>query len=290
MDAPAAAGAAAHEDLATTLPAPLRRLLVDGAPPSTVPTEALRAALRLDDSSAGSGAPGLSLRSLRMLKMLQGLPPEAPTAAVDPPLLTLPGALDARACAALRAAVDASLEGGGGGERGEGAAELAELRDHLLARSFSSSLTLDRDGLERIAGAAAVAALWRLPAAVARAAAAVGAAPAAEEPLGGGRGFEGDVEVIVRRYVPGARPWVPFHYDRAACTVNVALSDDEAHGGGVLLAYTAARGAWAVGRREGDGTAHGPCLLHAVTRVTAGARYSLVLFFGPRRGGAGGGG
>ena len=44
------------------------------------------------------------------------------------------------------------------------------------------------------------------------------------------------VDAIVRRFSRGTRPLLNFHYDAAAVTVNVALSDDADHAGGRLLA------------------------------------------------------
>lgn len=65
-------------------------------------------------------------------------------------------------------------------------------------------------------------------------------------------------------------------------TVNVALSDGSAHGGGTLLAvYDGALRA--VSRREGEATVHPSNVLHAVSRLTAGVRYSLIMFFHRRR-------
>jgi hypothetical protein len=34
-----------------------------------------------------------------------------------------------------------------------------------------------------------------------------------------------------------------------------------------------------IGRSEGDATVHSATLLHAVTRMRGGVRYSLILFF-----------
>jgi len=86
------------------------------------------------------------------------------------------------------------------------------------------------------------------------------------------------VEAFVRRYTKGTRPWNVFHKDRAAVTVNVALGDDLAHGGGRLLAVF--DGALQeIVRQEGEATIHPSSLLHAVTSMTWGVRYSLILFF-----------
>ena len=55
----------------------------------------------------------------------------------------------------------------------------------------------------------------------------------------------------MRRYTPATRPWHPFHQDRAAVTVNVALSDEADHGGGHLLGLFA-DGARRFERAEGQ--------------------------------------
>ena len=94
-------------------------------------------------------------------------------------------------------------------------------------------------------------------------------------------------EIFVRRYSGGTRPWNPFHNDRAALTVNVALSDDRAHGGGKLLAILDGEVRTIV-RAEGEATVHDSRLLHAVTRVSHGVRYSLIIFFGKKAVGAAG--
>ena len=74
------------------------------------------------------------------------------------------------------------------------------------------------------------------------------------------------------------RPWTTFHTDSAAVTVNVALADDDSHGGGTLLAVFDG-GLRAVARSEGEATVHPSTVLHAVSRLTTGVRYSLIMFF-----------
>lgn len=226
--------------------------------------------------------------------MLHGLPLELSVHTEETPyVLRLPSALDCGACAALRAAVDAHLDSKGG-SCGRPSAGTDEIRDHMLAQSFASQLVLDRAGLEALIGPRDTASLWRLPAHV-RARrdpssrtradkATVQAAAAEADGNPNAPEFVGQVEITVRRYAPGARPWVPFHHDRAACTVNVALADDMRHSGGRLLAYISGNGVSIVERAEGEVTAHGPELMHAVTRLVEGSRYSLILFFGPRQG------
>ena len=87
---------------------------------------------------------------------------------------------------------------------------------------------------------------------------------------------------VARRYTPDRRPWIPFHNDRASASVNVALLADERHQGGHLLAvYDGA--IHRLQRGEGEATTHGPQVLHAVTQIESGVRYSLILFFRPQR-------
>jgi hypothetical protein len=298
---------AEDEELASGLPPALRRLLVDGEPPSAVSAADLAAALSLPPPPPAAA----SLRSLRMLRILRGLPPELEPEADDIPAVVLrdAGVLSPAACAALRAAVDAHLDSNPGCAA---EAPTAQARQHLLASAFSSQLVLDRPALERIIGAPAVQRLWRLPAALlAGHTAATGCAAADSDaagclapavtahPLAGPpplapsardcndalSPFEGEVEISIRRYSPDARPWVPFHHDRCTATVNVALSADRSHAGGRLLGYERRGGAWQVEREEGEATAHGPGLMHAVSRLQSGRRYALILFFGPRGGG-----
>jgi len=86
------------------------------------------------------------------------------------------------------------------------------------------------------------------------------------------------VEAFIRRYSIDTRPWNGFHKDSAAVTVNVALADDVAHGGGRLLAVFDGA-VQHILRHEGEATVHTSTLLHAVTSMTWGVRYSLILFF-----------
>ena len=85
-------------------------------------------------------------------------------------------------------------------------------------------------------------------------------------------------DIAIRRYSLASRPWIPFHMDHAAVTVNIAISDDKAHGGGRLIVVHDNQ-IQVVSRAEGDATVHNSRLLHAVTSMLGGVRYSLVLFF-----------
>jgi hypothetical protein len=90
----------------------------------------------------------------------------------------------------------------------------------------------------------------------------------------------GSVKVLLRRYSAETRPWIPFHNDSARVTCNICLVDDAVKGG--KLVAVCGGEVLHLGRTAGDATIHSSSLLHAVTRVASGIRYSLVLFFGHR--------
>lgn len=85
--------------------------------------------------------------------------------------------------------------------------------------------------------------------------------------------------IFVRKYSAHTRPWLGFHTDRAELTVNVALSDDDAHAGGSLLAVVGNE-VRKIERTQGAATIHSSMLVHAVTRMQSHTRYSLIIFFG----------
>ena len=87
-------------------------------------------------------------------------------------------------------------------------------------------------------------------------------------------------EAFVRRYTLDTRPWNPFHTDRYEITCNVELSAGgaESYSGGVLLGLYDGE-VRRITREEGEATLHSSKLLHAVTKMTSGKRYSLILFF-----------
>jgi predicted 2-oxoglutarate/Fe(II)-dependent dioxygenase YbiX len=86
-------------------------------------------------------------------------------------------------------------------------------------------------------------------------------------------------DIFVRKYSPSSRPFCGFHHDRSTITVNIALSDDALHSGGRLLAVMDGRVQRCDQRLEGTASVHASTLLHAVTRITHGTRYSLILFY-----------
>jgi predicted 2-oxoglutarate/Fe(II)-dependent dioxygenase YbiX len=86
--------------------------------------------------------------------------------------------------------------------------------------------------------------------------------------------------IFVRRYSPATRPWMDFHSDRASITLNIALNAESEHTGGRLLAVEREAVRFCQ-RTEGTATVHSSRLLHAVSRMTGGVRYSLILFYRP---------
>lgn len=86
------------------------------------------------------------------------------------------------------------------------------------------------------------------------------------------------VGIFIRMYQRGTRPWMPFHRDGNQWTVNVALNDDDEYVGGRLLALHN-RELQVLERQEGDATCHQGSIFHAVSAITEGTRYSMILFF-----------
>ena len=88
------------------------------------------------------------------------------------------------------------------------------------------------------------------------------------------------VGIFVRVYERSlhGRPWMPFHSDGNSFTVNVALNDDTDYQGGTLLALTGGK-LCAIHRQQGDATCHKGSVYHAVSAMTSGRRYSMILFF-----------
>jgi tetratricopeptide (TPR) repeat protein len=164
------------------------------------------------------------------------------------------GVLTPRACARLRLAVDASLcHSCFSSDSIDGAPDYQR--------------NLSREELEELVGAADTEALMRLP----------GEFTSGVQGEGEHQG-NSTFGCFIRRYTRGTRPWIPFHCDSASITVNVALNDDADFEGGTLLGVHDGAVA-AIVREEGEATVHPSTLLHAVTAMTAGARYSLILFF-----------
>lgn len=86
------------------------------------------------------------------------------------------------------------------------------------------------------------------------------------------------VSLFLRMFSPDTRPYITFHSDVAAWTVNVPLDDDDDDIGGRLLMLVG--GALHAERRaEGVGLSHPSELIHGVSRVKAGERWSLIALF-----------
>lgn len=73
------------------------------------------------------------------------------------------------------------------------------------------------------------------------------------------------------------------HAVRRILTANVSLADDSAHRGGRLLALFD-RAVHTIERSEGEATVHPGSLLHGVSRMQEGVRYSLIIFYGTKEG------
>ena len=243
--------------LAEALPPPVRALLVENAPPSSVPFRALLESLGLEEQYKEHTYS--DLRSLRLLRLARGLPAEPPrTHATSEDVLRRKGALSSFACLALRRLVDDDAKRSVAADSVDGAP------DHQVDLSGSGALA-------ELVGAAEASRLWELAAAFRRQCEGIcddDDKDAAEEPS----------ELFVRRYTPESRPWIPFHCDRARCTVNVSLGDDAAHVGGRLLALVDGA-ATEILRSEGEATVHSSRLCHAVSRMREGTRHSLIAFF-----------
>ena len=156
-------------------------------------------------------------------------------------------ALSAASCAALRDHCDAQM-----------ASQMALDNTDRLP-DFQVNVDFDRD-LPGILGAADVAALRALPC----------------DAFGADADDFYRVGCFLRRYAADERPFMKWHVDGNAFTANVALS--EGHAGGELVAAYGGR-CRAVPRRLGAATTHRGGLCHGVAPLTAGLRYSLILFF-----------
>ena len=180
-------------------------------------------------------------------------------------LLSVKGAIDAAGCETLRRAVDAT--------RSVVLDSVDQMPEHQL--------DLSRDELEGYLGTSTVAKLWRLPRRLAsQRESGVPGETSDEPPANRWANPEPQYRVVlfVRRYCRETRPMINFHRDTCAVTVNVALAADEAHTGGRLLAILD-DGLHEIRREEGEATVHPSDVLHAVTAVREGVRYSLLLFF-----------
>jgi hypothetical protein len=233
--------------IAHAMPPAVRELLVYNIDPATVDSHRLLVALGQDGSAhEWAGRTGAEI-------------------------ISVPGALVPTQCAALRASVDAATM------------ELTDSVDEQL----EYQCTLSIDDLEALIGIAAIEWLSALATAcykrntlpmspeaeaAARAAGIICTSPVLpDEPH----------YIFIRRYSATTRPWTAFHYDRASLTLNVSLTDEADHTGGRLLAILQGS-VRSCERREGTATLHMSTLMHGVTRMTSGERYSLILFYRPK--------
>ena len=167
-------------------------------------------------------------------------------------LLRRPSVIGPAGCAALRAAVDA--------ERNVTRDSVDEQAQHQL------NIRIGR--LTELIGREDVKSVWRLADEL--------LAMQQPEPSAAPCGYV--VDMFVRRYTRETRPWIPFHHDTSNVTLNVALSPDGAHEGGRLHAILEGRHR-AISRQEGEATVHGDDVVHGVSAMRSGVRYSLILFF-----------
>ena len=182
----------------------------------------------------------------------------------------MPALLDARACAALRRALD-----GGFSTKRDSVDGLADYQ--LDLRSLAE--------LEALVGGEAMQRLQQLPTAfcadVRRAAAMqAGVSRPDDAPVTTSPASLRIHQVFARRYTSSGRPWFGFHRDTGPLTVNVALASDAWHEGGRLLGLYGGR-VQLIERDEGEATVHPSTLLHGVNRMTGGVRYSLIVFYRP---------
>ncbi len=254
-DGAARAHSAAWADRMRRMPPLVRRLLVDGDDPASVPAVGL-----LLEQAVYRGAID-TLTKWRGARSALDLPASAA-------VLAVPAALSGEACAALRRAVDTY------------GTVSTDSVDGLPNRD----LALNTEQLAAIVGADQTRGLLELPGRFHRISAAptLTGEPAEENGHRPGLPPIRPVGFFARRYSAHSarddQPLTSFHMDSAALTVNVALTDDAAIAGGRLLGVYGGA-VHAIERREGDATVHSSSLLHAVSAVDNGVRFSLIMFF-----------
>ena len=210
------------------------------------------------------GQPGTDLGAL-----CEGLGHQPPQeSALD--VLRLSQVINAKECAALRAAVDANQS----------------CLPDSVDKMPEHQLDLSQPELASLIGMDAMARLWLLPKRLF-------SQRASGIPNGSSDSSDSDepmgpswihpepkyrAEIFIRRYSNDTRPWIGFHRDACAVTVNVSLGNDEDHEGGRLLVVLD-EGVQVLVRGMGDVTVHPSCVLHAVSAMKSGTRYSLLIFF-----------
>lgn len=182
-----------------------------------------------------------------------------------------PRMISLEGCAALRGAVDADRD----------------VSRDSVDRMAQHQLNIKVERLIELIGRAETEALWRLADEVLeiQRAEATERADASGQPMTAATaevteaadgGFY--VDLFIRRYTRDTRPWIAFHHDVSNVTINVALSDDMGHEGGRLHVILDGRHT-TIGRTEGEATAHTDDVMHAVSAMRSGVRYSLIMFF-----------
>ena len=159
----------------------------------------------------------------------------------------IPGALTASACAKLRKVVD----------------ERRQLDKDTVDLAPTHQLNLGINELTKLIGEEEAERVYSLPGGL------LGDAYLRED-------FR--LEIMLRRYSRDTRPWIQFHCDKAAITANIALHADRLHEGGRLICVMDGE-LESVERDEGEATVHASSLLHAVSAMKFGVRYSLIVFF-----------
>ena len=127
-------------------------------------------------------------------------------------------------------------------------------------------VNLSVEGLTELLGRDKVAALLKMP-----------------EALGAPSGLAARdlyerIEIFVRMYSRRTRPYIAFHSDTCSYTVNIALNDDGSFDGGKLLVMNGAA-LKAPPHSLGTAILHAGNLVHGVSKIERGTRYSLILFF-----------
>ena len=240
---------------ATVLPLPVYRLLVDNCDPSSVGADEILCALAYDNTKHDWAS---RLRDSGV-----------------PQVINVPGTLDRDQCALLRQAVDGATMSAM--DSVDGLLEFQLSLDTQGFKAFLGKEGLGEQTLERLTALAHQChhELCKPLSAEADEAARASGVQATTPALP-----ELPHEVFIRRFSDGTRPWFNFHFDDAQLTVNIALSDDDDHEGGRLLAVVDGR-VQQCKRSAGTATVHASTLLHGVTRMTSGERYSLILFYRP---------
>jgi hypothetical protein len=135
-------------------------------------------------------------------------------------------------------------------------------------------IVLSADGLRALIGAEDVDRIMKLPDTLRAQQQAAGAAAWDMSGVTANR----RVDIVIRRYTRDTRPCLGFHRDSSTFTVNIACADDASHTGGRLV-WVENGVLRTLDRRAGEATVHSSSMLHAVTAMQSGVRYSLVLFF-----------